>query len=40
MALGEPAGGEVNVARHTLERLDSFIAAVDGQRLTYKRLTA
>lgn len=29
-----------NVARHTLDRLDSFIAAVDGQRLTYKRLTA
>ena len=29
-----------NVARHTLERLDSFIAAADGQRLTYKRLTA
>lgn len=29
-----------NVARHTLERMDSFILAVDGQRLTYKRLTA
>jgi len=29
-----------NVANHTLARLDSFIAAVDGQRLTYKRLTA
>ncbi len=29
-----------NVARHTLDRLDSFISAVDGQRLTYKRLTA
>jgi hypothetical protein len=29
-----------NVANHTLDRLDSFIAAVDGQRLTYERLTA
>lgn len=29
-----------NVARHTLERLDSFILAVDGQRLTWERLTA
>ena len=29
-----------NVANHTLDRLDSFISAVDGQRLTYKRLTA
>jgi transposase-like protein len=29
-----------NVARHTFERLDSFILAVDGQRLTYARLTA
>ena len=29
-----------NVANHTLTRLDSFIRAVDGQRLTYKRLTA
>ena len=29
-----------NVANHTLARLDSFIAAVDGQRLTCKRLTA
>jgi transposase-like protein len=29
-----------NVANHTLNRLDSFISAVDGQRLTYKRLTA
>lgn len=28
-----------NVARHTLERLDSFILAVDGQRLTWERLT-
>lgn len=26
------------VQRHTLERLDSFIGAVDGKRLTYKRL--
>ena len=29
-----------NVARHTLERLDSFILAVEGQRLTWERLTA
>jgi transposase-like protein len=29
-----------NVAIHTLDRLDSFIAAVDGKRLTYERLTA
>ena len=27
-----------NVKRHTLERLDSFIAATSGQRLTYARL--
>ena len=29
-----------NVANHTLDRLDSFIRAVDGQRLTYERLIA
>jgi hypothetical protein len=29
-----------NVAIHTLDRLDSFITAVDGKRLTYARLTA
>jgi transposase-like protein len=29
-----------NVARHTLDRLDSFVSAVDGKRLTYARLTA
>lgn len=29
-----------NVAEHTLARLDSFIAAVDGKRLTYERLIA
>ncbi|HEX4029966.1 MAG TPA: IS1595 family transposase [Terracidiphilus sp.] len=29
-----------DVKRHTIERLDSFIAAVDGKRLTYARLTA
>jgi transposase-like protein len=29
-----------NVAIHTLARLDSFILAVDGKRLTYERLTA
>jgi transposase-like protein len=28
-----------NVKNHTLDRLDSFIAAVDGKRLTYARLT-
>jgi transposase-like protein len=31
---------EGNVKVHTLERLDSFIDAVSGKRLTYKRLTA
>jgi len=29
-----------NVRRHTLERLDSFIAATSGRRLTYARLIA
>jgi transposase-like protein len=29
---------EGNVARHTLDRLDSFIAGVAGKRLTYKEL--
>jgi transposase-like protein len=29
-----------NVARHTLERLDSFVDAVAGKRITYKELTA
>ncbi len=29
-----------NVARHTFERLDSFIDAVAGKRITYKELTA
>ena len=29
-----------NVKQHTMERLDSFVAAVDGKRLTYARLTA
>jgi len=28
-----------NVARHTLERLDSFITAVTGRRITYRKLT-
>lgn len=28
------------VQNHTLARLDSFIRAVDGKRLTYARLTA
>jgi len=31
---------EGNVARHTLERLDSFISRVAGKRLTYKALIA
>lgn len=31
---------EGNVRRHSLDRLDSFVAAVAGRRLTYKRLTA
>lgn len=30
---------EGNVARKTVERLDSFIAAVAHKRLTYARLT-
>jgi len=29
-----------NVARHTLERLDSFVKAIVGKRITYKQLTA
>ncbi len=29
-----------NVARHTMERLDSFVTAVAGRRITYKDLTA
>lgn len=29
-----------NVARHTLERLDSFIKAIVGKRITYKQLIA
>jgi transposase-like protein len=29
-----------NVARHTLERLDSFVDAVAGKHITYKQLTA
>lgn len=29
-----------NVKQHTLDRLDSFVDAVDGKRLTYARLTA
>lgn len=31
---------EGDVKRHTLERLESFIHAVVGKRLTYERLTA
>jgi hypothetical protein len=30
---------EGNVKRHSLERLDSFVDAVAGRRLTYARLT-
>ena len=29
-----------NVARHTLERLDSFVDATAGHRITYKELIA
>ena len=29
-----------DVKRHTLERLDSFVSAIVGKRLTYERLTA
>ncbi len=31
---------EGNVARHTLDRLDSFVEATAGRRITYKELTA
>ena len=31
---------EGNVARHSLERLASFVDAVAGKRITYKELTA
>ena len=31
---------EGNVARHTIDRLDSFIVNVAGKRLTYKALIA
>ena len=31
---------EGDVKRHTLARLDSFIDAIAGKRLTYKQLTA
>lgn len=31
---------EGSVKFHTLERLDSFISASNGKRLTYKELTA
>jgi transposase-like protein len=31
---------EGNVARHTMERLDSFVDATAGRRITYKNLTA
>jgi transposase-like protein len=29
-----------NVARHTLERLESFVVSISGKRITYKELTA
>jgi hypothetical protein len=29
-----------SVARHTLARLDSFVSAIVGKRITYKELTA
>ena len=31
---------EGDVKRHTLERLDSFVVAIVGKRLTYRELTA
>jgi len=31
---------EGNVKNHTLERLDSFVGAIRGNRITYKDLTA
>ena len=31
---------EGNVARHTLKRLDSFVDAVVGKRITYAEVTA
>jgi len=31
---------EGNVKNHTIERLDSFVTAISGKRLTYERLTA
>ena len=31
---------EGNVKNHTFERLDSFVGAISGKRLTYKELTA
>jgi hypothetical protein len=31
---------DANVGRHTLDRLDSFVAAVVGRRITYRTLTA
>jgi transposase-like protein len=31
---------EGNVKNHSTERLDSFVGAVSGRRITYKRLTA
>ncbi len=41
---GEACAGfrlnEGNVARHTTQRLDSFVDAVAGKRLTYRRLIA
>jgi hypothetical protein len=29
-----------NVVRHTLDRLDSFVTAIVGKRITYSELTA
>ncbi len=31
---------EGNVGRHTTARLDSFVDAIKGKRITYKELTA
>jgi len=29
-----------NVAHYTLDRLDSFVDAIEGKRITYRELTA
>ena len=34
------AEGRANAARHTLQRLDSFVDATKGKRITYKEVIA